>query len=687
MDSITLFGITLGSMLLSLGCSLYVILSVARRFKSKQPLETFLKFPLYLAITDVYLNIVLLLNEGHTNLYDKPWGGYRCIVFAAMLRFGLLFQVNLVFFLAYLSYYAICKGKIIQLGYADWKLHTLAFSCSIIITMVNYNDFGSTLFICYLSDNTMGKYIVVYIQTIYIIAIGTFVTKTYVHFRKLLDKLNTTQELERNGNWFSEDKSITSSSIGVNGSSVGKFHGKLATEKTNPSNPSIKQSSSPKLISTTEISIYQTANVIVPEPSVTLDTGGIESIMIKPRSNSRNRRPSFNPRLLQSEEVENSNPINIIKPPSDKHMRRASLTVITTPSRANEVNGTEGSDSVGKMLNVVPESSKLERRKSLNIPHGYDNRLEHITDTSEYNAQAQEVTSPIEIAFPRTRRSSVQANRFLEKSIIQQMEKNDMKNNIAAENYSKTNVNKPDEIENQNSKPYNSTAGDMVLGRSNTIQKSAKRGSLSICTSLAVIAPDIQRSGPILDTQPSSQGSNELSSNPTNTNDSKMSVVLETKHKSSLSRKNSRIGDGVEGIVSRITSNIPLGTQSKTSLTAGRTSSTPPTPKKVYDRSHQNSSLQSGLKSPQSADSYRSFKFPLTKPVNEDAMNGAKRKLTKKLVQYYRNILLQFMFMIPYLLMREYVNQPYIYLLFNISITIGGPLNLISYLYQTKKRK
>jgi hypothetical protein len=146
------FGLGMALMQLNLISSVWVICAILMRRTPGEPLQMYVKFPLYIAVTDILLYLSLMGNQMHTVVYKVTWQGLPCKFFSSFVFMAGTFNMILVLSLSLTTYLSFCKGIQVDFGKKDWKLWALVLSCGFFVAGIGFSSAGPSRYWCY-SDN------------------------------------------------------------------------------------------------------------------------------------------------------------------------------------------------------------------------------------------------------------------------------------------------------------------------------------------------------------------------------------------------------------------------------------------------------------------------------------------------------------------------------------------------------
>ncbi|CAH1768518.1 10495_t:CDS:2, partial [Entrophospora sp. SA101] len=98
------------------------------RWKNRSEIPMSLRFPYYLALTDVLLSIISLINHGYGVIYKRPLEFPACSIIGSLLVFSTSLSTNLVVSISVVSWLRVVRGIWIDFGKCDYKLWVVLFS-------------------------------------------------------------------------------------------------------------------------------------------------------------------------------------------------------------------------------------------------------------------------------------------------------------------------------------------------------------------------------------------------------------------------------------------------------------------------------------------------------------------------------------------------------------------------------
>lgn len=141
----------------SLGCSFLVTYFIYQKYHEEGQIAISLRFPLYIAITDISLSIAVIGNQLYPALYRKNWEGTSCTITAYFVGLSGFLNMTVVTSVALLTYLRTCREWHIDTGKYDWKLLGYVFASSFIWTCVQIPGYGPSRYWCYQGMYTYRK--------------------------------------------------------------------------------------------------------------------------------------------------------------------------------------------------------------------------------------------------------------------------------------------------------------------------------------------------------------------------------------------------------------------------------------------------------------------------------------------------------------------------------------------------
>ncbi|KAJ3315549.1 hypothetical protein HDV04_001963 [Boothiomyces sp. JEL0838] len=142
---------TPGGILMHIGiiCNIIVIYKTIAKWKKLGNWPMPLKFPFYLAITDIVLYISSMVDQLHVLIYQRSWDGEMCKLSGVFFGFAALLNMMTVLAVTLHTYLQIVWGWNYDLGRFDWKLIAFVFAVSLCSAIIEYPNAGPSRFWCY----------------------------------------------------------------------------------------------------------------------------------------------------------------------------------------------------------------------------------------------------------------------------------------------------------------------------------------------------------------------------------------------------------------------------------------------------------------------------------------------------------------------------------------------------------
>ncbi|KAJ3276631.1 hypothetical protein HDV01_004164 [Terramyces sp. JEL0728] len=109
-------------MCLSILCSNYVAFRIGYTYKKRGRLPVTLRFPFYIACTDLMLSYSLMFGQSHNVVYNEDWDGVMCHFTATLVSIAVFSNMILIFCITLITYFSVVKNRPLDLGSRDWKL-------------------------------------------------------------------------------------------------------------------------------------------------------------------------------------------------------------------------------------------------------------------------------------------------------------------------------------------------------------------------------------------------------------------------------------------------------------------------------------------------------------------------------------------------------------------------------------
>jgi hypothetical protein len=143
------FGLGWSMMLISLVASAYIIFTVFSRYRKDGTVGMSIRFPMYIAFTDVGMSVSLLTNQMHSVLYWRTWTGWQCKFTAAHVAFWVIANMTQTTIIAVVTYLRVVKEMHIDTGKFDWKLLSVVYGHALFWALVGIPSYGPSRYWCY----------------------------------------------------------------------------------------------------------------------------------------------------------------------------------------------------------------------------------------------------------------------------------------------------------------------------------------------------------------------------------------------------------------------------------------------------------------------------------------------------------------------------------------------------------
>lgn len=144
-----IYGSGMTMMQLSLVCSSYIIYRVLKRWKQIKRRPITLRFPFYIAITDILLYIAVMTDQLHDVIFGDSWTGPMCTITACMVAIASSANMALICSVSFQAYASIVLKSPLDLGKHDWKLLLTIGTFVITIVMIVFTGTGQSWYWCY----------------------------------------------------------------------------------------------------------------------------------------------------------------------------------------------------------------------------------------------------------------------------------------------------------------------------------------------------------------------------------------------------------------------------------------------------------------------------------------------------------------------------------------------------------
>ncbi|KAJ3322806.1 hypothetical protein HDV06_002667 [Boothiomyces sp. JEL0866] len=149
-DAATLiYGLGLTLMQFSLFGSVYVIYRVIYKWRQDGAKPITLRFPFYIAFTDIFMYTSCMLNFVHNAIYRSDWDGVTCKIVAAANGFSAASNMILVASISVVVYCSTVLRRPLDLGKHDWKLLAFVSAFALLLEGMAYPSNGQSWYWCY----------------------------------------------------------------------------------------------------------------------------------------------------------------------------------------------------------------------------------------------------------------------------------------------------------------------------------------------------------------------------------------------------------------------------------------------------------------------------------------------------------------------------------------------------------
>ncbi|KAJ3322805.1 hypothetical protein HDV06_002666 [Boothiomyces sp. JEL0866] len=148
-DKDLIYGISFTALHLSLLGSIFVIGRVVYRWKKEGSKPITLRFPLYIAITDILMYIICMADQLHNVLFGNDWEGDLCTFIAAVVGFAAATNCILVACISVQVYFSTILKSPLDFGTHDWKLILFIICTSLAVEGIAYKSNGQSWYWCY----------------------------------------------------------------------------------------------------------------------------------------------------------------------------------------------------------------------------------------------------------------------------------------------------------------------------------------------------------------------------------------------------------------------------------------------------------------------------------------------------------------------------------------------------------
>ncbi|KAJ3319348.1 hypothetical protein HDV06_006375 [Boothiomyces sp. JEL0866] len=190
------YGVGFTIMQLSAICSIYIIVRIVSRWVrlGKRPIT--LRFPFYIAITDLMLYGSLMADQLHDVIFSKNWDEPMCKITATAVSISGFSNMMLVCSVTFITFSTIVLGKHVDLGAGDWKLLLTVAIFAILMGFVTIPSAGSSWYWCYeemFANNKTIQILVILVEVTLFLLTFFFAVKVWI---VLMNAQNAVRELE-----------------------------------------------------------------------------------------------------------------------------------------------------------------------------------------------------------------------------------------------------------------------------------------------------------------------------------------------------------------------------------------------------------------------------------------------------------------------------------------------------------
>ncbi|KAJ3324131.1 hypothetical protein HDV06_000672 [Boothiomyces sp. JEL0866] len=183
------YGLGWSCMFLSITCSCYIVFRVVGRWKREGILPLTVRFPFYIAFTDLFLAFSLFLDQVHDVLYHSNWDGVMCKLTATIVGIAVFTNMTLVLCISIATYYAVVLGRSLDFGKYDWKLFLAVILFASTAAFAGLPSAGPSRYWCfdrsYAADKSLSIMALCVEFTIFT-SIFIFSSMVYLRIRKLM---------------------------------------------------------------------------------------------------------------------------------------------------------------------------------------------------------------------------------------------------------------------------------------------------------------------------------------------------------------------------------------------------------------------------------------------------------------------------------------------------------------------
>ncbi|KAJ3324139.1 hypothetical protein HDV06_000680 [Boothiomyces sp. JEL0866] len=137
---------------LSILCSAFIVFRIALTYYRRGMLPLTLRFPFYIALTDLLLSFSLMLDQYHNVLFHEDWDGFMCNFTATLVGVAVFSNMILVCCVTLITYSSVVRQRPLDLGPGDWKLVATVLGFSLTLAGISIPSTGKSKYWCYGKD-------------------------------------------------------------------------------------------------------------------------------------------------------------------------------------------------------------------------------------------------------------------------------------------------------------------------------------------------------------------------------------------------------------------------------------------------------------------------------------------------------------------------------------------------------
>nr|CAG8436292.1 1750_t:CDS:2 [Entrophospora candida] len=180
------------------------------RWKNRSEIPMSLRFPYYLALTDVLLSIISLINHGYGVIYKRPLEFPACSIIGSFLVFSTSLSTNLVVSISVVSWLRVVRGIWIDFGKCDYKLWAVLFSIGSFYFAFIARNVSKHKYWC-APDYTDEFFSILAISVVFLTV--SIITYCYAHILMLIKRADYRSNMKSNSSDNSESNNGSSSGI------------------------------------------------------------------------------------------------------------------------------------------------------------------------------------------------------------------------------------------------------------------------------------------------------------------------------------------------------------------------------------------------------------------------------------------------------------------------------------------